>query len=125
MFKRRKDYQKSFHGKDGPRSMARLWTGMLHPGGAHAIERKNVNYVTEASKFSSWSWCNENSKSLKSRNEGAEEMLVGKVGWTHLQNFSECNTGKFMHINRDWRTINAFLIFLFYLCYFENDESSS
>jgi hypothetical protein len=25
-----------------------------------------------------------------------------------------------MHTNRDWRTINAFLIFLFYLYYFEN-----
>ena len=37
VFKRRKYYQESFHGKDGPRSMARLWTGMLHPGGAHAI----------------------------------------------------------------------------------------
>lgn len=60
--------------------MARLWTGMLHPGGAHAIQRYNVNYVTEAGKFSSWSWCNE-------RSEGAKEMLVGKVGWTHFTEF--------------------------------------
>lgn len=66
--------------------MAGLWTGMLHPGGAHAIQRYNVNYVTEAGKFS-WSWCNEYSKSLKSRSEGAKEMLVGKVGWTHFTEF--------------------------------------
>lgn len=67
--------------------MAKLWTGMLHPGGAHAIQRYNVNYVTEAGKFSSWPWCNEYSKSLKSRSEGAKEMFVGKVGWTQFTEF--------------------------------------
>lgn len=35
--KRRKDYQESFHRKYGPRSIARLWTGVPHPGGDHSV----------------------------------------------------------------------------------------